>query len=152
MTDFLKVLVISLLLVLPVSILAAHTGATGIVKERMDAMKDIAAQMKLIAATVKGTTAYSAENIEAAAKRIAGHAKKAPALFPENSNPMPSEALELIWQEWPEFKALTPEMEQSALQLAKTAAASDDAATLNAPFLALAKTCKSCHQKYRKEK
>ena len=31
----------------------AHSGATGIVKQRMDAMKDIAAQMKLIGAMVR---------------------------------------------------------------------------------------------------
>ena len=75
----------------------AHSGATGIVKMRMDAMKDIGEQMKLLAAMTKGQVRHDGARAAAAARVIGGHAAHIPEMFPEGSNTGMSEAAPTIW-------------------------------------------------------
>ena len=48
----------------------AHSGATGVVKERMALMKTLGGEIKKIAAMFKGEAAYDPGEIAAAARRI----------------------------------------------------------------------------------
>ncbi|MDA4847409.1 c-type cytochrome [Hoeflea poritis] len=128
----------------------AHSGATGIVKQRMDAMKDIAAQMKLIGAMVKAERAYDAAAAAAAADIIVQHADAMLSLFPEGSNEHPSEALTIIWSDWDGFSRSARELSASATVLSETAVGTASAADITAPFAAVGKTCASCHEDYRK--
>ena len=64
----------------------AHSGATGVVKERMQLMKDIARDTKALGLAFKGTTPYDPVEIAAAAERISEHAgDRLTALFPAGS-------------------------------------------------------------------
>ena len=67
------------------AIALAHDGATGMVMQRMEAMKEIGQSMKSIAAMVKGDAAFNGEAVQASAAVIAGHAKHMPHMFPEGS-------------------------------------------------------------------
>ena len=127
----------------------AHSGATGIVKERMDAMSDIGKSMKTLGAFIKGEKDYDAATARAAAESIGAHAKMIPHLFPEGSNKKPSEALPAIWSDWTAFTAIANEMETAANSLAVAADSATDAAGIRPAFLSLGKTCKGCHQKFR---
>ena len=60
----------------------AHSGATGIVKERMQAMKAIGKSMKTLGAMAKGETGLSAAKLKAASQTISGHAAEFDRLFP----------------------------------------------------------------------
>ncbi len=84
----------------------AHGGATGVVKERMELMKDVGKSMKTLTAMFKGETDYDAGQVKAAAARIRDHAGKITGLFPEGSLDKPTEALPEIWRDWPAFEAL----------------------------------------------
>ena len=128
----------------------AHSGATGVVKERMALMKRIGGEMKKIAAMFKGDAAYDPGEIAAAARRIedgsGGHMLR---LFPEGSTGHPSEAKDGIWRHWPEFETRADELGTEASALA--AVADTGEAEARTAFGRLAKTCKACHQDFKSD-
>jgi cytochrome c556 len=127
----------------------AHSGATGIVAERMDAMKDIAAQMKQIGGMIKGERAYDAELAATAANAVSEHAGNMPALFPQGTNAAPSEALPDIWTEWEAFEQSAEDLRTSAAGLAEAALQAANANEIRPHFATVGKACAACHQDFR---
>ena len=128
----------------------AHSGATGVVKERMDLMKSVAEQMKTVGKMIKGEEAYAAGQVAAAADAIVGHAREIPGLFPEGSTDHPSEAMPAIWQDWDRFVELTNDMQRKAEALGASARQSADMKDIRPQFGALGKTCSACHEDFRR--
>ena len=131
--------------------LSAHTGATGVVKQRMDLMSDIARQMKTIGGIARGKAAFDGASVSAAAARIADHGKHMPMLFPKDSLQPPSEATARIWRDWEKFVAVAEDMRVAAGNLAGAGRAGDAAAVKDG-FRALGKTCSACHKDFREKK
>ena len=133
----------------------AHSGATGIVKERMDHMGQIGKATKAIGQMLQGKTAYDAEVLEAYAREIAAAGgSKMTAMFPEGSIQGPSEARPEIWSDWDRFAGSAQELTRTASALADGAGNERDAGPM-APetlFAVMAGTCKSCHQNFRIKK
>ncbi len=101
----------------------AHRGATGIVKERMDAMTSIGSAMKGLTAMLRGKQAYDPDRVKASAKIIAGHGGESmTSLFPEGSLKHPSRAKPAIWADWERFSALARELAAYAGALTSAAA------------------------------
>jgi cytochrome c556 len=99
-----------------------HGGATGIVKERMDAMSVMGDAVKSLSAMMRGETPYDAEAIRAEAGKIRQHAGESiTRLFPEGSGGGPSEAKAEIWSSWDDFAAMAEELELLADGLARAA-------------------------------
>lgn len=93
----------------------AHSGATGVVKERMEAMKSMGDATKTIAAMFSGEADYDAASVRSAANTIRMHAGSAMTeMFPEGSNGAPSEAKDTIWQDWETFSAMATQLEAYA--------------------------------------
>lgn len=89
----------------------AHSGATGVVKSRMEAMKEMQTAVKAIAPMMSGTAAYDASVVQDAAETFGRHSGEAlTASFPEGSIEPPSEALPAIWQDWDRFEALARQL------------------------------------------
>lgn len=85
----------------------AHGDASGIVKERMDAMSSMGKVMKRVAVMMRSESPLDADIIRASARTILDHSGTSlTKLFPENSNAKPSEARDDIWSNWDEFNAL----------------------------------------------
>lgn len=100
----------------------AHGGATGIVKERMDAMLDMAKSMKVLVATFKGATKYNADSVRSAAAKIRDHAgDNIVSKFPEGSLKHGSEARPEIWQDWSRFTTMAKDLEVYAGALVENA-------------------------------
>jgi cytochrome c556 len=91
---------VALLAAVPLS--AAHEGATGIIKERMDAMQTISQTMKSIRQQIEANRNLAAVPEEAA--RIQAIAKRIPSWFPPGSITKPTDALPVIWQRWGNFR------------------------------------------------
>lgn len=100
----------------------AHSGATGVVKERMDAMKSMGDAIKRIKPMMSGEAAYDEAAVREAARAIAERA--GPAMtgkFPEGSTEHPSETLPRTWEEWDRFTELAAHLETAAEGLAMAA-------------------------------
>lgn len=130
----------------------SHGGATGVVKERMEAMKDMGVRMKAMAAMVRGRTPFDAASAREAADIIAAHARDVPRLFPNGSRHGPSEAVEKIWLEWPQFVAEAKALEDRADALGRQTATAKSGADLGRAFGDIGRSCKSCHDRYREKK
>lgn len=131
----------------------AHSGATGIVKERMDAMTEIGDSVKSVGQMLKGEAPYNRERIAAAGQAIAGHAGQALTdLFPEGSLHAPSEASPEIWADWAEFSKIAGTLKESAVALSDLAEAGAGEKDIAAAFGNVAGTCKACHEAFRIKK
>ena len=123
----------------------AHSGATGIVKDRMDRFKDSQNALKVIAAAIK---AQDFNAIARPAQTIAQWGDEMARYFPEGSNPPPSEALDVIWQDMDQFKAMAEGNANAARRLQQLAI-SGDQSKVKPAFNEVVSSCKSCHQKFR---
>jgi len=139
-----------LLLLLCSTLLMAHSGASGVVKERMELMKSVGEEMKTIAAMVKGQKPLDPARIREGATLIALKSGHVEALFPKGSLMQPTEALPAIWDRWPEFSELTQRLRQEAEQLGRKAEEGDRRELLR-QFAALGKVCSGCHTDFRKK-
>lgn len=150
----------------------AHGGATGIVKQRMDAMVVISKAAKSLSDMMRGKTAYDSVAVREGAAKIRTHAGQAmTALFPENTGGGPSEARPEIWADWEEFRVLAERLavlaeglelaarnglangDADKSMMAKMPTASELASMpANSVFDMLGRTCSACHQKFRLKK
>lgn len=135
----------------------AHDGASGVVKQRMDAMKTVGGAMKRLAAMMQGKKFYEPVKTHQLAQTIEMYGgSKLTALFPKNSLDEPTRALPLIWSEWKEFEGLAHQLSQSAKNLARMTSHERGNNTekyiVQEAFKRLAETCSQCHHSFRKKK
>ena len=153
-----------LLLLASGTVAQAHSNATGVVKERMEAMKAIGKATKSIVAMMRGKQDYDAASVAAAAGSIAEHGGDDLLLqFPKGSLDAPTEALPVIWEEWVAFKTQVEDLRREAVLLqtvagngpagfGETVPYTEDRSQPAGPVATrLLKTCKECHSKFRKE-
>ena len=134
-----------LLITIPTTLALAHSGATGIVKERMDkfeASEKATKRIKL--ALSRGDTAM----VVAEATFLLSWAREMESFFPENSNQPPSEAKDEIWLQWDDFVGAIHSFDRTALALIENAA-TQDSRTVSEAFKEMTRSCKSCHQQFR---
>ena len=142
-----KLLALSSLIfiVIPVTLVFAHSGATGIIKERMDMFKKSKENLKAIKLHIRSEDYGSIVKL---ADEIRDWAVKMPEYFPEGSNEKPSQASSAIWADFDGFKNAAMKNEKAAKQLIAAAKVEDQEAVLGG-FKAVAASCKSCHQSYK---
>ena len=133
------------LIAVPAPFVFAHSGATGIVKERMDMFKKNQDNLKAIKSNIRSENYGSIVKL---ADEIRDWAVKMPDYFPEGSNEKPSEASPTIWADFDGFKNAAIKNEAAAKQLIDAAKSEDQKAVING-FKAVAASCKSCHQSYK---
>jgi cytochrome c556 len=126
----------------------AHEGATGITKERMDAMESMARAMKAIRRSLEGNRNSAA--IQNEADRIRDMAVLIPQWFPSGSDAKPTDALPAIWQRWTDFQARATQLEQESAKLAAVAG-SGDVKNIAVQFRVVGQTCSACHADYRQK-
>ncbi|HCK17023.1 MAG TPA: cytochrome C [Thalassospira sp.] len=128
----------------------AHEGATGVVKERMEGMKAIGQQVKIMVPMMKGALPYDPDQVAKAATIIEGHSGETfTALFPEGSNDKPSEALSDIWEDWSKFTDLANELNAKAGDLKTVAVSGGSEDDFKATLGSMMQTCKSCHSDFK---
>jgi cytochrome c556 len=127
--------------------LAAHEHASGVVKERMDAMTDMAKRQKAISQRLKSKRDLA--GIKADAEAIAAHAAHIAHLFPAGSTQPPTRARATIWQNSPDFENKAKALEAASRTLAGTDAADPKVQTAAD---AVTRACTACHEKYRARK
>jgi cytochrome c556 len=123
----------------------AHDGATGVTKERMDAMEEMAKIMKVITQRVKANRDLG--SIKADAQTIQDLAGKIISVFPPGTTQHPSEAKPVIWQNWSDFEAKAGALATESGKLAETDAR--DAKSIAAQVRVVSQACSACHELYR---
>src|SRR5436305_4568639 len=111
----------------------SHDHATGVVKERMDMMEEMAKRMKTIRARIDTKTGLAAVKEDAGS--IASHAPHLVHLFPPGSTQKPTDAKGAIWQHWPDFERKAALLETESKKLMNTSA--EDPSGLSAQFRAV---------------
>lgn len=100
----------------------AHSGATGIVKERMVAMSAMGDAVKSVAPMMSGEATYDAEAVRHAAELIGSHSGDAMTrLFPKDNANMASYVKEAIWEDWGVFTDLAERLHSYSEGLALAA-------------------------------
>ncbi len=144
-----------LTLLLVMGSVASHSGAVGIVKERMDAMDELGDYSKQVADMFKGKTEFKHQTVLDAADVFVMHAAAMSDLFPDtDASRTGSEtaALPLIWQEKETFDRMVNEFETLSIALKATVESTEDQSTLKKAFFTTTKSCSACHKKYRRPK
>lgn len=138
----------------------AHTGAMGIVKERMDGMSILGDHAKSVGDMLKGKASFDIVAVEEAAQAFVTHGEKIPSLFPDTEQSregMATEALPAIWDNWDDFVALAEKFtndSQALLTVASnlasgTQSVDDQSKAVRSPFFKTAKNCSACHERFR---
>ena len=150
--NLLKIVVIVLIpTLLPMSEILAHKGTTGVVKERMEAMKSVARSMKRINKALRSSSDIDRAAIKREAAAITKHAKEFPQKFPVGSEGGMSEAKPEVWKNPVDFSAKSMALSTAAERLSG-AANTGSREELSAGFSDVGKTCGSCHRVYRMKK
>jgi len=106
-----KVMITAALAIGVASAALAHSGATGIVKERMVAMSAMGDAVKAVAPMMSGEAAYEAAAVRQAAELIGAHAGNAMTeLFPEDNENAASYVKDAIWKDWDTFTGLAEQL------------------------------------------
>jgi cytochrome c556 len=140
----------------------AHTGATGIVKERMEAMKTLGDHAEVVGDMLKGKTPFELGSVEAAASAFIEHGEHIPMLFPdteESRTGSKTEALPAIWTDWDGFTALAAQFTEDSSALATVVdglstgaqSADEQSRAVRAAFFRASKSCSGCHERFRLE-
>ncbi|MBO6526680.1 cytochrome c [Erythrobacter sp.] len=87
---------------------------------------------------------------QAGARMLARWAEVLPTMFPQGSNIDSSKALDTVWSDRDGFEEHAEAYRSAAVALAEQAKSGDREAA-NAAFMAMAGTCKACHDRYRAE-
>ena len=101
---------------------SAHSGAKGIVGERMEHMEMLGDAVKQLTAMFTGKAPYDAAKVRDLANVVKDHGGATmTALFPKGSIEPPSEAKPEIWTDWQTFQALADQLESFGAGLAAAA-------------------------------
>lgn len=126
----------------------ALADAEGVHKYRESVMKAIGGHMGAMANSLKGQV--FTENLALHAKAMSNLADITPTLFPEGSGTDKSEALPAIWENPDQFKASMDAFVKAAKAM-DAAVASGNMAAIGPGLQDLGKSCKGCHDDFRKE-
>lgn len=128
-----------------VSSVVGHEGASGVVRERMEAMESMGKSITAITQRLKQKRDLDA--IKAHAKSIQEGAAKMPFLFPKGTGGHPSEATDQVWQKWADFEAKARALGTESGKLAEVD--TRDMRALREQALRVSNVCGDCHELYR---
>ena len=120
------------------------------VEYRQASLTVLATHFGHIAAVVKGDKPYDKAALENDAAIVEMMSKLPWSAFPPNSIVGDSRAKPEIWTNADKFKTAANNMQAAAAKLS-VAAKSGDLGTIKAAFGDTAKTCKACHQDFKKK-
>lgn len=133
---------------------ASHSGATGIVKERMDNMINMGKALGAVADMFKGKRNFDPNIVSRTGDILIEHSKLLNVQFPDNHDSREGSntaALPAVWDKNDEFLALAKSLEEKAEAL-KLIADSGNLKNIKIAFGQTAKVCSACHADFRKKK
>ncbi len=120
----------------------------GMITYRQSVMKAVGGHTGAMAGIVKGEVPFTGD-LKGHARALAELAEIAPRIFPESSGVGDSRALPAIWQKPDEFKKAMTAFQTAAAELNRVA--EENPRNVGAALGELGKTCKGCHDSFRKD-
>ena len=146
-----RVAVIVTVVLLTAGAAAAHEGATGVVAQRMETMKQMGQHMKALGHMLAGKTPFDPKAANRLAQTLHEHCEHVMHMFPPGSDGHHSEATPAVWTNRAEFDARMRRFD-AAIEELVAATASGDKAQLGVEFKAVGQECSGCHDSFRQKK
>ena len=147
--------IVTITLTLLTGLVLAHSGATGIVKKRMDAMSELGDRSKQVADMFKGKVPFEKQVVEEAAGDFVKHGSEMIDLFPDTEasrTGSSTEALPAVWEDWDDFSVLVEKFVDDSQVLQTTLTETDNPKPIKVAFFKATKSCSSCHKQFRRPK
>ncbi|WP_442581233.1 c-type cytochrome [Mesorhizobium sp. ASY16-5R] len=126
----------------------AHKEATGIIAERMSAMKNMGNELKAIGDMLVGNAPFDAAAVAQHAAALHENCHRTSTLFPPGSIDHHSRALPAIWEKPDAFKEAMQRLHGATETFVATATLGDKVA-LTASFEKIGTICSGCHETFR---
>jgi cytochrome c556 len=126
----------------------AHKGATGIIAERMAAMKNMGRELKAIGDMLLGNAPFDTAALVQHADALHENCHRTTTLFPPGSIDHHSKALPAIWEKPEAFQEAMQGLHNATETFVATATLGDRAA-LAASFEQIKEICNGCHESFR---
>ena len=129
------------------TLLLAHTGVKNEdVMKRMNLMKAMAENSKIIGQMLKKKIPFDLEQAKNSLIEISNLSKSTPSVFEKMAMDPKSESKIIIWEEFDNFRDLSNNLADNTLSAAENLFGFED---LNPALMTTASGCKECHTRYR---
>ena len=129
------------------TLLLAHTGVKNEdVMKRMNLMKAMAENSKIIGQMLKKKIPFDLEQAKNSLIEISNLSKSTPSVFEKMAMDPKSESKIIIWEEFDNFRDLSNNLADNALSAAENLFGFED---LKPALMTTASGCKECHTRYR---
>ena len=129
------------------TLLLAHTGLKNEdVMKRMNLMKSMAENTKIIGEMLKKKIPFDLEQAKNSLIEISNLSKSTPSVFKKMAMDPKSESKIIIWEEFDNFRDLSNNLADNTLSAAQNLFGFED---LKPALMTTASGCKECHTRYR---
>ena len=128
---------------------SAHEHATGVVAERMTAMKTMETELNSIQAMLSGVEQFDLARLRDHVATLHDNCHRTGSLFPAGSLDRHSHARAAVWSEPERFRQELQKLHEASEALVETVA-DGDRAGIAVATADLGKTCEGCHAIFRK--
>ena len=129
------------------TLLLAHTGVKNEdVMKRMNLMKAMAENSKIIGEMLKKKIPFNLEQAKNSLIEISNLSKSTPSVFEKMAMDPKSESKIIIWEEFDNFRNLSNKLADNTLSAAENLSGFED---LKPALMRTASGCKECHTRYR---
>jgi cytochrome c556 len=129
------------------TLLLAHTGVKNEdVMKRMNLMKSMAENSKIIGEMLKKKIPFDLEQAKNSLVEISNLSKSTPLVFEKMAMDPKSESKIIIWEEFDNFRDLSNNLADNTLSAAENLFGFED---LKPALMTTASGCKECHTRYR---
>ena len=129
------------------TLLLAHTGVKNEdVMKRMNLMKSMAENTKIIGEMLKKKIPFNLEQANSSLIEISKLSKSTPSVFEKMAMDPKSEAKMIIWEEFDNFRDLSNKLADDTFSAARNLSDVED---LKPALKTIALGCKGCHSRYR---
>ena len=129
------------------TLLLAHTGVNNEdVMKRMNLMKSMAENTKIIGEMLKKKIPFDLERAKNSLIEVSNLSKSTPSVFEKMAMDPKSESKIIIWEEFDNFRDLSNKLADNTLSSAENLSSFED---LKPVLMRIASGCKECHTIYR---
>ena len=129
------------------TLLLAHTGVKNEdVMKRMNLMKSMAENTKIIGEMLKKKIPFDLERAKNSLIEVSNLSKSTPSVFEKMAMDPKSESKIIIWEEFDNFRDLSNNLADNTLSAAENLFGFED---LKPALMTTASGCKECHTRYR---